>query len=518
MTQLFKYGVWSGEVSNNSIIVNTQLNIIDEIDVKVLVLVSKYKNFVKSRSKLIITTKTQNYIVKVKFNGLSSNCHYYYKFIGFSESSPIGEFNTLSNCDRPVSFIHMSCKNIPPFEVVSPILKQDIDFIHFNGDTIYSDLITDPKTVPNEQLLKFYRSFYELLHTAEYVGDDFIEIYRTIPFFNNWDDHEFIDNYDGNSCNDAHQTSFVQGVHNVQQLKYPATQAFIEYSSLFPPEIESGGCKEFKMYRKIKINPKIENIILDLRQYRDTAYYEFKNPDFPFVPVIPAGLTVDQLLELPILGPQLKAFKVTNPEGFLMTFGASNYTSTLREHNLTMLGSKQKEWFKYVLLNSKAKFKFIINEVQMTDGYVFPYDNWLGYYKERQEILDFIAENKIKGVIFLTGDAHYSMINKLISVNEIEVWEIISGPIGHETFEFDVNQIMPGSSQLVYEFINAFHADVAHGGLPGLSDQTMVHFNIDKPNYTKIDYECDSVKITIHDAKGDIIIDPLGRFGTITIN
>ncbi len=49
----------------------------------------------------------------------------------------------------------------------------------------------------------------------------------------------------------------------------------------------------------------------------------------------------------------------------------------------------------------------------ITEWYVFIYDRWEGYWQDRKEILDFIQDNNIEGVVFLTGDVHASFINNL---------------------------------------------------------------------------------------------------------
>jgi alkaline phosphatase D len=73
----------------------------------------------------------------------------------------------------------------------------------------------------------------------------------------------------------------------------------------------------------------------------------------------------------------------------------------------TQLGAQQLTWLKNELINSKAPFKFIcmggqfLNENTTKESYNL-------YTIERQMILDFITNNKITGVIFITGDRHHS--------------------------------------------------------------------------------------------------------------
>lgn len=75
------------------------------------------------------------------------------------------------------------------------------------------------------------------------------------------------------------------------------------------------------------------------------------------------------------------------------------------------LGEKQVLWLKNNLTNSDATFKFICIGSQILNDNHFG-ESYADYTKERNELLDYIARNNIKGVIFLTGDKHYSELCK----------------------------------------------------------------------------------------------------------
>lgn len=79
--------------------------------------------------------------------------------------------------------------------------------------------------------------------------------------------------------------------------------------------------------------------------------------------------------------------------------------------NKTQLGEEQLQWLFNSLVYSRAPFKFIVmggqflNENTDKESYNF-------FKKERERILDFIAAQKISGVIFLTGDRHHTELIK----------------------------------------------------------------------------------------------------------
>jgi alkaline phosphatase D len=90
----------------------------------------------------------------------------------------------------------------------------------------------------------------------------------------------------------------------------------------------------------------------------------------------------------------------------------------------TMLGAKQKEWLLNGLAQSTATFKFIATSVPMSGG---GSDRWDGYPKERKEILRFISEKKLRGVVFLSADLHCAAITKIPKSGGL--LDITSGPL-----------------------------------------------------------------------------------------
>jgi alkaline phosphatase D len=88
------------------------------------------------------------------------------------------------------------------------------------------------------------------------------------------------------------------------------------------------------------------------------------------------------------------------------------------------LGPRQLAWFKRELLESRAPVKMLAagGEWQSfgTD------DSWTSFKDERDEIFRFIEENKIKGVLLLSGDRHFTGAYHVRGQ-----WiEVTSGPLG----------------------------------------------------------------------------------------
>jgi phosphodiesterase/alkaline phosphatase D-like protein len=84
----------------------------------------------------------------------------------------------------------------------------------------------------------------------------------------------------------------------------------------------------------------------------------------------------------------------------------------------------------------------VINEVPIQQFYVLPYDRWEGYIAERNEILDFIRDNDIQNVVFLTTDTHATIqgdVYKDFFADPDKIAdEMVTGPVGTDTFQQEV--------------------------------------------------------------------------------
>ena len=93
-----------------------------------------------------------------------------------------------------------------------------------------------------------------------------------------------------------------------------------------------------------------------------------------------------------------------------------------------MLGKEQINWFIQDLKSSKASFKLVAIGSQVLSS-VADFENYANYQEEREYLLKEIAENKIKNVIFLTGDRHFAELSEMTLANNIRVLDITSSPL-----------------------------------------------------------------------------------------
>jgi alkaline phosphatase D len=108
----------------------------------------------------------------------------------------------------------------------------------------------------------------------------------------------------------------------------------------------------------------------------------------------------------------------------------------------TAWGDRQFTWLKQSLLNAQGKksqrFKFIITGGQVIQSVIKTARSETHelYRREREELIDFIRENKITGVVFLTGDVHHTALYRrpLDEAGTQFIYELTSSPLSSSSW------------------------------------------------------------------------------------
>ncbi len=97
-----------------------------------------------------------------------------------------------------------------------------------------------------------------------------------------------------------------------------------------------------------------------------------------------------------------------------------------------MWGKAQMDWLKNGLLNSMVNksisFRIIATGSQVLNP-VSPYDCAQHYPVELHELLNFIRDNKIEGVVFLDGDRHHSEVIKIQDKGMYPLYDVTASPL-----------------------------------------------------------------------------------------
>ena len=311
----------------------------------------------------LITSVKRDFTVKVDVDALKPGQTYYYRFKALGKTSITGRTKTASIGNRDsLQFAVVSCSNwewgyFNAYDKIAdrPLLDAVIhlgDYIYEYGIGKYGDTTIGRINVPSHELLTLedYRTRYALYRTD--VG--LRRVHQQHPFITIWDDHEVANNV------------YTQGAQNHQpedgdfmSRKAAAKQAYYEWLPIRESNIH---------YRSFSFGGLADVIMLDERLEGRTK-------------------PVDSLSD-------------------------PNYKSVERH----MLGAAQLSWLQNNLRASVSTWKIIGNQVMISEVDLSPaypkmprnLDSWDGYPTERQALKNFILDQKIKDIVFLTGDTHTS--------------------------------------------------------------------------------------------------------------
>ncbi|MFN8344122.1 MAG: alkaline phosphatase D family protein [Spirosomataceae bacterium] len=98
-----------------------------------------------------------------------------------------------------------------------------------------------------------------------------------------------------------------------------------------------------------------------------------------------------------------------------------------RNDDRTYYGKAQIQWLIDALVFSKANFKFIVTGGQIINAASL-FENYAVFAEERNYLLQRIADEKIPGVIFLTGDRHHSIVHRLNRFGTYPLYDFTVSP------------------------------------------------------------------------------------------
>lgn len=309
--------------------------------------------------------------VRVAGRMLEPGEEYFYRFHTRHSDSPVGRFRTPfpAGSHEPVRIAFFSCQEFIAgyYHAHADLARQDVDLVVCLGDYIYEQAYADQAsasqpvrsdtTAPDgeTQTLAEYRAKYSLYHT----DPNLIEVRHRFPLVAIWDDHEVEDNYAGTLPGGAATNRRVPFLRR----RANGYRAWLE-------QMPRTRMNPRRTYRKLALGS-TDLFLLDSRQFRDDQPC---NPDDSF-------------------------FSDPCPPG------------TTDDPARTLLGARQKTWLKGALRGSRARWKLIGNQVMISSLDAPPRsplntDSWDGYGAERAELIDFIADEGIEDVAFVTGDIH----------------------------------------------------------------------------------------------------------------
>ncbi|MFE4838104.1 alkaline phosphatase D family protein [Arthrobacter sp. NPDC056691] len=278
------------------------------------------------------------------------------------------------------------------------------DFFIHSGDTIYADgpiaaQVTEPdgqvwRNLVTEEVSKVAETLeeYRGRHRYNMMDKNIRALYAEVPVIAQWDDHETHNNwYPGQILTDSRYTE-----RRVDVLAARGRQAWQEYQPIAQLSDGSTGFEPARIYRKITRGPQLDVFCLDMRTFKDP-----------------------------------------NTDG--------------KETNLThILGQEQADWLIREVSKSKATWKVISADLPL--GIIVPdgpvnqesLSNRdagapLGKELEIARVLSAFKRNRVKNVVWLTADVHYTAAHHYSPERAVfqdfdPFWEFVGGPINAGSF------------------------------------------------------------------------------------
>jgi alkaline phosphatase D len=377
---------------------------------------------------------SSDFTVKLDVCGLQGGTHYYYVFKALGQNSITGRTKTAPAAGgTDARFAVASCSSYEHgyFNAYESMAKRnDLDAIIHLGDYIYeyatggysSSIVTGfGRTYqPTNEIITL--SEYRIRHSHYKLDDQLQLLHQIHPFITTWDDHE--------TANDAYK----DGAQN-----------------------HSSGSEGSWIDRKIS----------GAQAYKE--YMPIRNPDPNDDIKIWRSLRYGNLLDLIVLDSRLWARDEQN-------LGQTN------SNNRNLLGNDQFTWLENRLSDNTTQWKIICQQVMMAPleilGAAVNADQWDGYNKDRNRLINYIEGNNIQNPVVLTGDIHTSWINNVpgnattTAAVEFVVTSVTSPGL-------DVIEVALG--QLPQFLLNAF-GGLATGVITGLNPH-MQHVNLEDHGY-----------------------------------
>jgi len=116
----------------------------------------------------------------------------------------------------------------------------------------------------------------------------------------------------------------------------------------------------------------------------------------------------------------------------------------------TMFGAQQLTWLRNALIHSDAPIKLVVNGSQMWNR-VSRFEGWHRFATEQRAFADWLVAQRIDGVVFLSGDRHFTELLKIDRPGTYPIYEFTSSPLTSrpwatpEAPERDNLDVVPGT-------------------------------------------------------------------------
>lgn len=121
-------------------------------------------------------------------------------------------------------------------------------------------------------------------------------------------------------------------------------------------------------------------------------------------------------------------FAAADVEFFMLDDRYHRAPNRSREKGKAYFGKEQLDWLIDALTASRASFKIVVSGGQIVSD-AAKFENYATYPEERKELLNRLHEQRISGVLFLSGDRHHTEISRMERTNAYPLIDITCSPL-----------------------------------------------------------------------------------------
>lgn len=121
-------------------------------------------------------------------------------------------------------------------------------------------------------------------------------------------------------------------------------------------------------------------------------------------------------------------FQWADVDFFMMDDRYYRGSNTLEDPGKPFLGTAQLDWLQQHLRQSKATFKMIAIGNQVLNDYTHA-ESYPQYPQEHEHLLNWLRDNQISGVVFLSGDRHHAELIKVTGKTAYPLYDFTSSPL-----------------------------------------------------------------------------------------
>jgi alkaline phosphatase D len=196
-------------------------------------------------------------------------------------------------------------------------------------------------------------------------------------------------------------------------------------------------------YRKVRSHPSLQKLLPALPHYAIWDDHDYgpndHNQSFVFKQTsldLFKRYWPNPSAGLPGIPGIFTAFSIGDADFFLLDDRWHRDSDRDLSAGKVLFGQEQMRWLKNALLASRARFKFIAGGSQFLND-LSRFEGWHNFKEERGDFLFWLQQNKVSGVMFLSGDRHRTELLRMDRPDAYPLYELTCSPLTSGVHKID---------------------------------------------------------------------------------